>query len=62
MKIAVLLQYLQADDKLEPWRPKTWPQKGSYKPTTNLNPGDRKPGPKKAIGVTCHKLGYIIYF
>jgi hypothetical protein len=34
------------DDKLEPWRPKTWPQKG--KAMTNLSRGGRKPGPKKA--------------
>jgi hypothetical protein len=38
---------LQADDKPEPWRPKTWPQKGDS--TTNLSLGGRKPGPKKAI-------------
>ncbi|RKZ60928.1 MAG: hypothetical protein DRR08_10025 [Candidatus Parabeggiatoa sp. nov. 2] len=37
---------LQADDKVEPWRLKTWPQKGDS--TTKLSRGGRKPSPKKA--------------
>ncbi len=40
---------LQADDKVEPWRPKTWPQKGDYKHMTNLSLCLWKHGPKKAI-------------
>ncbi|OQY55754.1 MAG: hypothetical protein DRR08_11615 [Candidatus Parabeggiatoa sp. nov. 2] len=37
----------RVDDKPESWRPNTWPQKGDYKPTTNLSHGGRKLGSKK---------------
>jgi hypothetical protein len=36
----------RVDDKVEPWWPKTWPQKGES--MTKLSRGGRKPGPKKA--------------
>jgi len=45
----------RADDKVEPWRPKTWPQKGDS--TTNLSLGGRKHWPQKGDSTTKLSLG-----